>query len=115
MPMYRYRYTDEAGGEFEELGRMKDPALATHEGRPCERVPQLPSVRTQYGEGSHTDPIKMLSIAVDNEADVDDFRRRNPGTEISRDRSSPDFGVPVAKSRSEKLRVLEREGFMETN
>jgi hypothetical protein len=115
MPRYDYQFTDEQGGTFEDVASIRSEPMTEYLGRPCRRVPSCPSVRTQYGEGSHTKPVEMLSIAVDNEEEVDAFRARNPGVEISRDRSSPLFGVPVAKSRSEKLRVLKQEGFVETN
>lgn len=115
MPMYDYRFTDPAGGTFEDYQPITADALTEKDGRPCERTVSVPKVHTAYGEGNRAKPIKMLSIAVDNEEEVDEFRRRNPGTEISRDRASPDFGVPVVKSRKEKLRVLKAEGFVETN
>lgn len=115
MPMYPYRYTDEPGGTFDEFQRMTDPHLTEKDGRPCERTVAPFKAVTAYGEGNHCDPIKMMSIAVDNEDEIAAFRERNPGTEISSDRRSRDFGVPVVKSRSEKLRVLAREGFVETN
>ena len=38
MPTYRYRYTDRKGGEFETEHSIKATALATHEGRPVERL-----------------------------------------------------------------------------
>lgn len=115
MPMYDYKFTDTSGGTFEEFQPMSAEHLTEKDGRPCERLVSVPKTHTAYGEGNGADPIKMLSIAVDNEEDVDAFRVRNPGVEISRDRSSPDFGVPVARSRKEKLRVLKTEGFIETN
>jgi len=115
MPMYSYRYTDAEGGEFDDFQRMADAAHTTYNDRPCERTVQKASVRTQYGAGSGTDPIEMMSIALDNEGDIAEFRKRNPGTEISSDRRDRNFGVPIARSRSEKLRVLAMEGFVETN
>ena len=115
MPLYDYQYTDAFGGEFEVFQHIREETLTEHAGRPCKRTVQRPKVRTKYGEGSNTEPIKMLSIAVDNEDEVDDFRRRNPGVEISRDRRNPLFGVPVASSRSQKLRILKAEGFAEQN
>lgn len=115
MPIYSYRWTDDQGGEFETFQSMREDALIEYSGRPCVKQVVGSKVRTQYGEGSDTKPVEMLSIAVDNEDEVDEFRARNPGTEISRDRRSPLFGVPVAKSRSEKLRILKKEGYIETN
>lgn len=115
MPLYDYRFTDEQGGDFTEVQSIHADALITKDGRPCEKTIQKPRVRTKYGEGSGTSPIEMLSIAVDNEDEIDEFRKRNPGVEISRDRRDRNFGVPIATSRSEKLRILKAEGFVETN
>lgn len=115
MPMYSYKFTDPAGGVFEEFQYMREDALVFKDGRPCERTVQAFKAVTNYGEGSGTNPIEMMSIALDNEDEIDDFRQRNPGVEISRDRRDRNFGIPIAKSRKEKLRILDREGFAETN
>lgn len=113
MPIYRYKL---ANGELrDEFQHIHDPPLASIEGQSCERVPVLTSVQTQYGEGNACEPIKMLSIALDHEVEIDEFRKRNPGVEISRDRRNPDFGVPVARSSSDKKRILKREGFQSMN
>lgn len=115
MPLYAYRYTDVAGGGFDQFGRMSDEALTEHEGRPCERTVSLPHVRTIYGKGNGCKPIEMMSIALMGKSEIDEFRKRNPGTEISSDRKSELYGVPIAKSRTEKLRILDKEGFYERN
>lgn len=115
MPMYDYRWTDEKGGTFEHFASIHSDPLVEHEGRPCERTIQRPKVRTLYGEGSDTKPIEMMSVALDNDDEIADFRKRNPGTEISSKRGDRLYGVPVVKSRSEKMRVLKAEGFVEKN
>jgi len=58
-------------------------------------------------------PIEMLSIAVDSERQIREFQIRNPGVMISVDRNSPVFGVPIAHTRQEKLRILKNERFEE--
>ncbi len=113
MPLYEYRYTDAAGGTFDDVASIHSDALTSHEGRPCERMVQRPKVRTSYGAGGNTEPIEMMSISVDNDEEIAAFRRRNPGTDISHDRNDRLYGIPVVKSRGEKLRVLKREGFQE--
>lgn len=60
-------------------------------------------------------PIEMISVALDNEAQIKGFQERNPNIEISSDRSNPNFGVPIAHTRQEKLQVLNNEGFVERN
>lgn len=115
MPLYAYEYTDDEGGDFEVFQKMKEDHLTAHEGRPCRRTVTCPNVRTQYGAGSHTDAIEMYSIALNNKKDIEAFAKRNPNTQISTNRRDPLYGVPVVKSRSEKLKVLDNEGFVETN
>lgn len=113
MPLYEYKYMDPAGGIFEDYASIHSDSLVTHKGRPCRRTVQQPKVRTQYGAGSQTDPVEMFSIAVDNDDEIDAFRQRNPGVEISKKRGDRLYGVPVAASRSQKLQVLKHEGFAE--
>lgn len=114
MPMYPYRFLD-TGEEFEEFAHMNDPPLIEKNGRKVERAVCVSRVRTNYGEGSGTEPIEMMSIGVDTEEEIAAFRARNPGVEISDNRHDRNFGIPIAKSRTEKLRILKNEGFVETN
>ena len=54
MPTYVYEYLDEDGagtGEcFELVQSIKDDALAEHEGRPVQRVPQAPSIAGKWSD-----------------------------------------------------------------
>lgn len=115
MPIYTYRYTDAKGGQFDEFQRINDDALIEHDGRPCERGISLPNVRTRYGKGSGTEPIEMHSIALSTDDEIREFNKRNPNTKISKDPRDALYGVPIAQSRSEKLKILDREGFQEAN
>ncbi|KKM61639.1 hypothetical protein LCGC14_1529720 [marine sediment metagenome] len=60
-------------------------------------------------------PIEMLSVALNHEDEISGFRRRNPGVEISHDRENPNFGVPIAHTRREKMSILKNERFEERN
>jgi len=60
-------------------------------------------------------PIEMYSVALADETDIAVFRGRNPGVDVSTDRRSPLFGVPIARTRQQKLAVLRAEGFEELN
>lgn len=113
MPLYPYLLAD--GTVRDVFQHMSEPHLTEIDGQACQRTICAPNVRTEYGAGSHTEPIKMMSVALDNEDEIDDFRKRNPGVDISSDRTHPDFGVPVATSRSQKMRILKNEGFVEKN
>jgi len=70
--------------------------------------------------GPHLDreyhkPIQMHSIGLTTREEIDDFRRRNPNATISDDPNDELYGVPIAHTRAEKLRILEQEGFEERN
>lgn len=68
---------------------------------------------------THTDmkafhtPIDMLSVAVNSDDEIADLRRRVPGIQISSDPADPNYGVPVANTRKEKLAILKASGFAE--
>lgn len=70
---------------------------------------------TDHRTGSFEKPIEMLSVALDHKSDIAAFRRRNPGIEISHDRANPNFGVPIAHTRKEKMSILHNERFEERN
>lgn len=73
------------------------------------RVPCLP----------HTDmvefhkPIEMLSIALNTPDEIRDFQRACPDVEISDDPADENYGVPIARSRKQKLQALRAAGFEE--
>lgn len=113
MPRYQYA-CDACEHEFETFQHIRsEPMIRCPEcGKPrLQRVPQMcGTLNREYKK-----PIEAFSIALDTEEEIDAFRDRNPGTDISRDRRHPLFGVPVLRSRAEKLRVYKREGMIETN
>ena len=77
-------------------------------------MPRVPNLLRRPTAAFHK-PIEMISLALDNEQQITEFRHRNPTADISSDRSSPVFGVPLAHTREEKLRILRNEGFEELN
>lgn len=113
MPMYPYEWTDAVGGEFEEFQHMSENPFTEKDGRPCCRTVPMFQPITRFGKGNQCDLIEMLSIAVDTRQDISDFRQRNPGVQISSAPGDPLYGVPIASSRAEKLRILDAEGFVE--
>ncbi len=70
---------------------------------------------------THTDmvayhkPIEMQSIALCNNEDIRAFKRRNPGIEVSEDYNNPLHGVPIARTRRDKLSILRAENWEEKN
>lgn len=74
------------------------------------RVPTRPHVEKEFAA-----PIEMHSIAATTPDEVEDFARRCPDIEMSRDPSDPLFGVPIARTRKQKLAALDAVGFEEKN
>ena len=113
MPMYCYRCAD-CGRGGSEMRAMKDRG----HGPPCrcgarmqrDITAETGAVNTEYAK-----PIEMMSLAVDTVEEVHAFRTRNPDIEISDRPGDRNFGIPVVKSRQQKLSVLHREEFIETN
>lgn len=109
MPIYVYEYDDGDKEQFEEYQSIHSDALTSFNGRPCHRVPAL----------THTDmkefhrPIEMHSIGMHDPQEIADFRRQNPDIEVSTDPRSDLYGVPIARTRRDKLRALATAGFEE--
>lgn len=59
----------------------------------------------------HT-PISMMSVACDTDEEIRRVQRQT-GVEISSDPNDPDYGIPKAKNRKEKLAVLKAQKFVE--
>jgi len=114
MPIYVY-HCDECGHDMEEFQHIHDEPFSYCPACNCpdtfHRVPTLP----------HTDmkefakPIEMQSIGLAHQDEIDEFRKRNPDVEISSDLKNPLYGVPIARTRKEKLTILKKEGFQEAN
>lgn len=111
MPMYPYD-CESCNHRDDEFQKMEDPHLIdcpkcrqpSYKRRPC-------LAHTSHKE--YSKPIEMFSIALDHEDEIREFQRRNPEAQISTNRNDPLFGVPIARSRHEKLAILEKEGYQE--
>lgn len=108
MPMYQHKC--ECGHEdsyFRPMAESKEVPDCPVCGQP------MPRNFHAEGAGPHLDkpfqkPIEMHSIALNHPDDIKAFKQRNPDVEVK-------DGVPIAHTRKEKLRILDREGFMEKN
>jgi putative FmdB family regulatory protein len=111
--MYKYA-CEKCQHEFDEFQHMSDEPLTD-----CPECGEIALVRVPQRCGSlnreYQKPIEAYSIALDDEDEIRAFQVRNPGTQISTDRSDPLFGVPVIRTRAEKKRVYKQEGVVETN
>lgn len=113
MPLYVYR-CDSCNHGTEEFQHIKDQPLT--ECPECglsvyHRVPTVPHTDMQ----EFAEPIHMHSIGLCHDDDIKAFKQRNPGVQISEDPNDPLHGVPIAKSRKEKLSILKIEGWEERN
>lgn len=112
MPLYTYRCKN-CKSDTEEFQHIRDeplewcPACQKHT---LSRVPALP--HTSHKEFS--DPIEMHSIALNHPDDIRAFQQRNPDVRISTNTRDPLYGVPIARSRHEKLGILKKEGWQES-
>lgn len=115
MPMYNYECENsDCGHRDSEFQHMNDDRLkqcpiclcATYQRRPHQVHTSMKEFQT---------PIELMCLAVDNEDEIDAFRHRNPNVEISSDRNNPNFGIPIARTRKEKLDIFKAEKFVETN
>lgn len=117
MPMYSYRCC-ECGHEAEEFRQMKD---ATAVGA-CVVCPTCNSPAYQrLADYVHTDlkefhtPIDMYSIALDTDEAIRAFKQQVPGVDVAEDPADPMYGVPIARSRKQKMDALKHAGFVENN
>ncbi len=61
----------------------------------------------KHSTGAFGKPITMYSVAMDP-TEVGDFKRAFPDTDL-------DMGVPIARNRPEKMRILKHFGYQENN
>jgi hypothetical protein len=83
----------------------------------CCQLPMLRDYVAETTEGRRPTqmfrtPIEMYSIAL-NPEEIGDFKRRCPDVEVAE--SGPMMGVPIARTRQQKLRALKVMGFEERN
>lgn len=113
MPIYQYA-CDQCGHAEDEFQHIHDAPfdVCPHcESDQYHRVPCLPN--TPHMEFDR--PVEMHSLALCHHDDIADFKRRHPDVQCSDNPRDPLYGVPVATSRHEKLRVLQKEGWVEKN
>ena len=112
MPIYVYN-CNRCGYSEDEFQHIQDAAFVDCPA--CGRLDTYHRIVTL----PHTDmkayhkPIELHSIGLAHSDEIEAFQRRNPDTPISTDINDPLYGVPVVRSRKEKLKVLSNEGFEE--
>ena len=114
MPLYDY--TCEACGHADtEFQKMSSDPLTVCPA--CQQPRYVKQVSLPSGgmEKNYFSPIEMYSIALDNDAEIADFKRRCTSSEldIATDPNDPMYGIPIARNRRQKLAALDASGFQE--
>jgi putative FmdB family regulatory protein len=74
---------------------------------------QIAQVATDLRE-FHT-PIEMYSIALNDDDEIKEFKRRAPDVDVATDPRDEMYGIPIARSRKQKLQALKAMEFTELN
>jgi len=106
MPMYPYKC--ECGYEDDEFQHIHD--------EPLDHCPQCSAkgtyrrqiALTHTSQREFDTPIRMRSIASDNPEGVREFMTAFPDAEMeTSDVDHPEYGVPIARNRHDKLKYLQ--------
>jgi putative FmdB family regulatory protein len=62
----------------------------------------------------HT-PIEMYSIALNDDEEIKAFKKSAPDVDVSTDPRDEMYGIPIARSRKQKLQALKAMEFTEIN
>lgn len=62
----------------------------------------------------HT-PIEMYSIALNDDEEIKAFKKSAPDVDVSTDPRDEMYGIPIARSRKQKLQALKAMEFTELN
>lgn len=107
MPIYEYTCSacGHADSEFQKMS--SDPlTICPKCGQPAyTKQVSLPSGAM---EKNYFAPIEMYSVALDNDHEIAEFKRRCTSGEvdISTDQNDPMYGIPIARNRRQKLAIL---------
>jgi putative FmdB family regulatory protein len=113
MPLYDYlckscKHTSE---EFYRMHQAPDACTCPACKAEFAYHKQVSRVHTDLREFST--PIEMYSIALDHDEEIEEFKRKCPDVDISMDQNDPNYGIPIARSRKQKLSALKAAGYQE--
>ena len=109
MPIYVYQCTicEKVTEEFQHIN--DDPLSTCGEcGSPIKRVPTVPHVQKEFHK-----PINMYSIGLNNDEEIRAFKQACPDVDVATDQRDELYGIPVARTRGQKLKALKTMGFVE--
>ncbi len=113
MPIYCYE-CDTCGHAEEDFQSIKSDAHTICPNCDLEgyhRVPTLPNTNMKEFQT----PIEMYSIGLNDDDEIRAFKQQCPDIDVANDPSDPLYGVPIARTRQQKLAALDQAGFVENN
>lgn len=113
MPIYVYA-CDACGHNVDEFQHMSDTSLTECPECGSDTYHRVPC-RTHSDMVEYDKPIELYSVALNDDQEINDFQRQCPDVEVSRDPKDPMYGVPIARTRKQKLDSLEVFDFEEKN
>lgn len=112
MPIYCYR-CDACQHTVEEYQSIRDAALvecpACGDQTAFRRVP----APTNTDMREFVKPIEMYSVAMNTDDEIRAFKARCPEVDVSTDQADPMYGIPIARTRKQKMQALGALGFTE--
>lgn len=111
MPIYNYE-CEACGHTAEEFQFMADPLLSVCpecEQQTYRKRPSLPhSDMIEFNK-----PVELYSIALNDDDEIREFKRKAPDVHVDPDPRSEMYGVPIARTRKQKLDALSAMGHVE--
>lgn len=73
---------------------------------------KIPAVSRARAPEFHT-PIEMYSVALNDDGEIAAFKQHAPDVDVATDPADPMYGIPIARTRHQKLQALKAVGFTE--
>ena len=113
MPLYEYECCA-CGYADDEFQHIRDDRLTICPKCGKDTYQKMVSLPHTDLKEYHT-PIEMYSIGLNDEAEIRAFKQQCPDVEVSEDLNDEMWGIPIARTRKQKLAALKAIGFEEKN
>ena len=112
MPIYDYQ-CDLCGERKGDVyhGMHDTPLIACVCGSAMAKAITLPHTDLK---AFHT-PIDMYSVALEDQDEIRELKKKCPDADISDDPRDEMYGVPIARTRKAKMQILAATGYQELN
>lgn len=111
MPIYEYE-CEACGHEDDEFQFMHDDHLTICPKCQMAEYKRRPSLPHSDMIEFHK-PVELYSIALNDDEEIRAFKRKAPDVHVETDPRSEMYGIPIAKTRKQKLDALEAMGHVE--